>query len=382
MLSRRTFLQVIAYSAAARLHAADSVLPSAAKIPTLDDMDGYHGGVRGHMPEGCWRDILSAMREFPDWKISLDVEASLWEVLRRQDPQAYEELAAYLKDRSSNARVEMVAGTFAQPYGWAISGESNFRQLQRGLQVIQQQFPGIEVLTYAVQEPCWASCLPQILRSFNFDGAALKDASTAWGGYAAGLDADLFHWIGPDGTPITTVPRYAVEKLQKVYETESVDATAEFSEKCVEHGILIPQACVSRIWDGRRSREFKNRYCFATWHEYIQNIASQPTKSWRFGIEDILVTLPWGDPNSIEGCAAGPVCGKPPCHGGKNLCHRLCQRAFSVARGRVTRGVGLCVTKPGSRCMDHGNHAPGTPGMGISSGFSHARCPGYSRPSD
>jgi alpha-mannosidase len=253
------------------------------------------------MPAGCWRDILSAMREFPDWKISLDVEASSWEVLRRQDPQAYEELAAYLKDRTPHARVEMVAGTFAQPYGWAISGESNIRQLQRGLQVIQQQFPGIEILTYAVQEPCWASCLPQILRSFNFDGAALKDASTAWGGYAAGLDADLFHWIGPDGTPITTVPRYAVEKLQKVYETESVDATAEFSERCVEHGIPHPAGmCFQDLGWPAKPRVQGSYIRFATWQEYIQNIASSPTKSWRFGIEDILVTLPWGDPTLLK----------------------------------------------------------------------------------
>jgi alpha-mannosidase len=301
MLSRRKFLQVVAYSAAARLHAARTTAPDAAGIPTLYYMDGYHGGVRGHMPEGCWRDILSAMREFPDWKISLDVEASSWEVLRRQDPQAYEELAAYLKDRSSHARVEMVAGTFAQPYGWAISGESNIRQLQRGLQVIQQQFPGIKVLTYAVQEPCWASCLPQILRSLKFEGAALKDASTAWAGYAAGLDADVFHWIGPDGTPITTVPRYAVEKLQKVYETESVDATVQFSEKCVEHGILHPTGmCFQDLGWPAKPRVQGSYIRFATWHEYIQEIASPPTKSWRFGIEDILVTLPWGDPTLLK----------------------------------------------------------------------------------
>ena len=301
MLSRRKFIKVIACSAATGLSAAKALAQTGAEIPTLYYMDGYHGGVRGHMPEGCWRDILSAMREFPDWKISLDVEASSWEVLRRQDPQAYEELAEYLKDQTTHARVEMVAGTFAQPYGWAISGESNIRQLQRGLQVIQQQFPGIHLLTYAVQEPCWASCLPQILRSLRFDGAALKDASTAWGGYAAGLDADVFHWIGPDGTPITTVPRYAVEKLQKVYETESVDATAEFSEKCVAHGIPHPAGmCFQDLGWPAKPRVEGSYIRFATWNEYIHGIASPPTKNWRFGIEDILVTLPWGDPTLLK----------------------------------------------------------------------------------
>jgi alpha-mannosidase len=250
MFNRREFIQGLALAASANIRAVALIPDSNEQTPTLYFMDGYHGGVRGHMPAGCWRDILSAMREFPEWKLSLDVEPSSWEVLRRQDPEAYDELAAYLKDNSLNSRVEMVAATFAQPYGWAISGESNIRQLQRGLDVIHEHFHETRVVTYAVQEPCWASCLPQILRSLRFDGASLKNASTAWGGYAAGFDADVFRWIGPDGTEITTVPRYAIEKLQNTWETESVDATPEFSAKCVAHGIPHPAGCASRILGG------------------------------------------------------------------------------------------------------------------------------------
>jgi alpha-mannosidase len=297
MFNRREFIRGLAVAASANLRAAALVAETNDRIPTLYYMDGYHGGVRGHMPPGCWRDILNAMREFPEWKLSLDVEASSWEVLRRQDPQAYEQLALLLKDNSLNSRVEMVAATFAQPYGWAISGESNIRQLQRGLQVIHEQFSETRVVTYAVQEPCWASCLPQILRSLRFDGVSLKNASTAWGGYAAGFDADVFRWIGPDGTEIPTVPRYAVEKLRETWETESVDATPEFSEKCVAHGIPHPAGmCFQDLGWAAKPRVQGSYIRFATWREYIHTIAGPPTKSWHFGIEDILVTLPWGDP--------------------------------------------------------------------------------------
>ncbi|WP_158944693.1 glycoside hydrolase family 38 C-terminal domain-containing protein [Granulicella sp. S190] len=237
------------------------------------------------------------MRRFTGWKLSLDIEPSSWEALKREDPQAFEELGTYLADRSVNRRIEMVAGTFAQPYGWAIGGESNIRQLQRGLQVIHQQYPSASVTTYAVQEPCWASCLPQILRSLKFDGAVLRDASTAWGGYSAGFDADLVNWVGSDGSTITAVPRYAVERLQKVFETESIVGTAEFAAKCVENGIPHPAGmCFQDLGWPAKPRVNEPFVRFATWQEYIHKIADKPAKDWHFGIEDILVTLPWGNP--------------------------------------------------------------------------------------
>ena len=52
--------------------------------PTLYYVDGYHGGVRGHMPAGSWRDILNTLRDLPDWKLCLDIEPASWEVLRRR----------------------------------------------------------------------------------------------------------------------------------------------------------------------------------------------------------------------------------------------------------------------------------------------------------
>ncbi len=295
MINRREFIEALGLSAvgSSTLHSALAQVKEA----NLYYMDGYHGGVRGHMPPGCWRDILSAMGEYPAWKLSFDVEPASWQVLRQQDPQAYEELGNYLKNSGAGARMEMVAGTFAQPYGWAISGESNIRQLQRGLAIIGEHFPRTRVTTYAVQEPCWASCLPQVLRSLGFDGAVLKNASTAWGGYAAGFDADLVQWQGPDGTTVATVPRYAMEKLQKVWETESIDGTEEFARRCVDHGIPHPAGmCFQDLGWPAKPRVNGSYIRFATWRDYIHDIADRPSKTWRFSIEDILVTLPWGDP--------------------------------------------------------------------------------------
>jgi alpha-mannosidase len=268
----------------------------AAPVPTVFYVDGYHGGSRGHMPSGCWRDILEALQTWPEWKLSLDVEPGSWEVLRREDPEAYREVQRYLADSRMNARVTLVGGTFAQPYGWAISGESNIRQLQHGLQRIHRHFPSAAVNVYAVQEPCWASCLPQILLSLGFKGASLKNASTAWGGYSAGFDAELVNWIGPDQTSIQTVPRYACEQLVKTWETEAVEASPTYLIKCVDHSIPQPVGmCFQDLGWTARPRVAGPNVRHVTWQEYLFDIAHVPAKDWHFTMEDIRTTLPWGE---------------------------------------------------------------------------------------
>lgn len=293
-LNRRLFVKRLG----AGFIAGSSRLGSSQDLPTptVYFVDGYHGGAKGHMPPGSWRDILDAMQIYPNWKLCLDIEPESWEVLRREDPQAYREWKAYLDHQPIDARVEMVAGTYSQPYGWAVGGESNIRQLQIGLRIIREHFPKARVETYAVQEPCWASCLPQILLSLGYTGAVLKDPGTAWGGYAAGMDAETVRWVGPDGSAITTVPRYACENLQKVYETEAADAKPTYARKCVEHGIPHPTGMYFQDLGWAAKPKAAGSYIRnVTWREYIHTIANKPARNWRFGIEDILTALPWGE---------------------------------------------------------------------------------------
>jgi alpha-mannosidase len=265
-------------------------------MPTLYYMDGYHGGAVGHMPLGCWRDILETMRLRPDWKLSLDVEAPSWAVLKREDPESFQRLSDYVEDREGKGRVEIVGGTLSQSYGWAITGESNIRQLQHGLKRIHERFGNILVETYAVQEPCWSSCLPQILRSLGFTGASLKNASTAWGGYTEGMDAELVNWIGPDGTSIVAVPRYKCEDLLKVWETEATEATAAYARKCVELGIPEPAGmCFQDLEWAAQPRVQADWIRYATWREYIHKIAHKAPVHWAFSMEDIQTALPWGE---------------------------------------------------------------------------------------
>ena len=113
----------------------------------------------------------------------------------------------------------------------------------------------------------------------------------------AGYNADVVRWTGPDGTAISAVPRYALERLQHVWETESIDATEEFAERCRRAGIQHPAGmCFQDLGWTAKPRVQGSRIRYFTWREYIYGVAGPPQASWRVTIEDILVTLPWGDP--------------------------------------------------------------------------------------
>lgn len=263
---------------------------------TLFFVDGYHGGTRGHMPVGAWRDILNVLRERPDWKLCLDIEAASWVRLKAEDPASFAELASLLASPREAARLEMVNGTFAQPFGWAVTGESNIRQFLRGRERIQESFPGVPVDTYATQEPCWASCLPQILLSLGYRAAVLKNPSTAWGGYSVGLDAETIRWVGPDGSAIPAVPRYACEELLDTWRTEAQEGSAAYAEKCARHGIAHPTGmCFQDLGWTAHPNVTGDHLRFVTWREYFDSVAAAPEGDWRFGIEDIRCTLPWGE---------------------------------------------------------------------------------------
>ncbi len=248
------------------------------------------------MPAGAWRDILTCLRSTPSLKLCLDIEAASWVRLAEDDPQSFAELKELLQHSGVQPRVEMVGGTFCQPYGWALTGESNIRQLVYGLEITRKSFPGLPVDTYAVQEPCWASCLSQILVSLGFKGAVLKNPSTAWGGYSVGVDAESVNWIGPDGTSIRTVPRNACEQLLDTWRTEAQTGSEEFAAKCVEHGISHPAGmCFQDLGWAARPNVHGEYISFVTWREYLHTVAPETKLNWRLGIEGTRCALPYGE---------------------------------------------------------------------------------------
>ncbi len=261
-------------------------------------VDGFHGGIKGHMAPGSVADVLHGLEANPDWRVELEIEPISFEYLRRHEPDVFYKLKEFAEAPYDEVRVEFPSAGFAQPFCWAISGESVIRQLVYGKRLINKAFPKAVVDTYAVQEPCFSSALPQLLNQLGFKRASLKN-STCWGGYTAGKDLEICFWVGPDGSRIATVPRYECEDLIYCWAIEGSGydkaAMDMFPQKCLEKGIKHPVGMTFQDlgWKGEPWVNEKYQH-FVTWREYFEKYADKPQDDWHFSEEDILVTIPWG----------------------------------------------------------------------------------------
>ena len=271
-------------------------------------VDGYHGGVYGHYPRWKTKFIVDELRKHPDWKINLEIEPETWDSVRAYDPEAYAEFKNALTDSMTSRRIEFVNPSYGQSYLYNISGESVIRQFSIGIKKIKDHFPSADFLTYSSEEPCFTSALPQLLKSFGFKYAVLKNPNTCWGGYTRAFGGEKVNWVGPDGSSIPTVTRYNVEALQpgSTWQTIAWANTTDYIKACLNSGIVHPVGmCLQDAgWRGGPwlnsafTKDVNNLYQpsqYIRWRDYFENIiSSSPAKSWKFSQEDVLVSLVWG----------------------------------------------------------------------------------------
>ncbi|MFM1941621.1 MAG: hypothetical protein RI897_603 [Verrucomicrobiota bacterium] len=263
--------------------------------------DGFHGGIYGHYPAGYTGFIVEQLRTHPEWRINLEIEPETWDVVRVNEPEAYGALREMVME---GGRVEIVNPTYAQSYLFMASGESLVRQFEYGMRKTREHFPGVRLTTYSSEEPCFTSCLPGVLKSLGFEYAVLKNPDTCWGGYTAAHGGELVNWVGPDGTRMVAVPRYACEALEEgsCWQTTAWRNSAEYLAACFEQGIEHPVGmCLQDAgWRGGpwlgsdRVRDgYENRY--VTWSDYIREVAGGASADeWEFSQEDVKPGLMWG----------------------------------------------------------------------------------------
>lgn len=263
-------------------------------------VDGYHGGVYGHYPlEWKTRFIVEKMEQHPEWRISLEIEPETWDSVAVHTPVDYRRMQELVK----SPRVEFTNPTYAQPYAYNISGESIIRQFQYGIRKINKHFPDVEHLTYAVEEPCFTSALPQILSQLGYKYASLKCPNTCWGGYAAAFGGETVNWIGPDGSSILTSPRHEVEELQKgsVWQTTAWGNQPDYLKACREAGIehVVGMCFQDAGWKngpwigyGDKTRGGSK---YVTWREYFEMLGIERSEQdYHFTQEDVRPALMWG----------------------------------------------------------------------------------------
>ena len=261
--------------------------------------DGYHGGIYGHYPVWKTQFIVDKMNEHPEWKINLEIEAETWDSVRINTPEAY----LNFKNMVYDPRIEFTNPTYAQPYCFNISGESIIRQFEYGIKKNLEHFPDLTFETYAVEEPCFTSSLPQILNSFGFKYAVLKNPNTCWGGYMRGYGKDRINWIGPDGSSILTVPRYECEAFEdgSTWQTTAWNNSDVYLKACFDAGIQLPVGMCFQDAGWRNGpwlgfgENIKNNSIYTTWKDYFALFpTNEVSDNWKASQEDVQVALMWG----------------------------------------------------------------------------------------
>ncbi|MGQ8335126.1 glycoside hydrolase family 38 C-terminal domain-containing protein [Sunxiuqinia sp. A32] len=267
-------------------------------------VDGYHGGVYGHYPEWQAKFMVEKLTANPDWKICLEIEPETWDTVSVHDAENFKALQEYYSTTGRFGGIEFVNPTWAQPYCYNVSGESNIRQFKYGMAKIREYFPEATFTTYSVEEPCFTSSLPQILKGFGFKYAVLRNPNTCWGGYTSAFGKDLVNWIGPDGTSMPAVPRYECEGLSTIncYATNSNANSEEFIAACFADGIKYPVGMTFQDagwahgpWLGNAIKEYYKPSIYTTWTEYIDMVKDEvEATDWAFRLEDVKPGLVWG----------------------------------------------------------------------------------------
>jgi alpha-mannosidase len=272
-------------------------------------IDGYHGGVYGHISPTQTRFMVDQLRAHPDWKINLELEPESWDSIALKEPQAYAEFSSLFADQTAEGRIEYINPAYGQSYLFDISGESIVRQFYYGMRKLHEHFPGAVFTTYSSEEPCFTSALPQILRSYGFSYASLKNPNTCWGGYSRAHGGELVDWIGPDGSHIVTVPRYAVEALKpkSTWETIASNNSLAYVTRALDAGIAHPVGmCLQDagwangpwIKTSKSTDSLNTSYqptVYETWRGYIGDHSIRvPREDWRLSQEDVQVSLVWG----------------------------------------------------------------------------------------
>ena len=263
-------------------------------------IDGFHGGVYGHYPLETYTDyMMTVLKENPSWAFGLEIEPETWDSVKVVTPDAYRRFVRLV---TTDDRVEYTNPTYAQPYMYNVLGESVIRQFELGIRKLRSHFPGITFSTYAVEEPCFTSCLPMVLSGFGFKYATLKNPNTCWGGYMAASGGELIRWTSKDGSSVIASPRHGIEGLGgDVWTTESNGLYPGYFAKADSAGFKHPvgftyqdAGWTNGPWMGTPP-DTREGVRYTTWTKFFESVASDvEPEDYAADQEDVRGALVWG----------------------------------------------------------------------------------------
>jgi alpha-mannosidase len=125
-----------------------------------------------------------------------------YEKLAAENPPAFARLRAAVEA----GIIEVVGGSYGQPYGLFHGGESNVRQRIYGARTVERLF-GKRARTFWEEEFDFFPQLPQILAGAGFDGGSLFFQWTWHTPHVPFDDSPVVRWEAPDGTPLLCATR-------------------------------------------------------------------------------------------------------------------------------------------------------------------------------
>lgn len=164
---------------------------------------------------GSVRDML-AYCEATGAKGNVNFDGIGYEKLATEDPEAF----ALLREAVQSGQLEIVGGSYGQPYGLFHGGESNIRQRVYGVRTCLRLF-GIRPVTFWEEEFDFFPQLPQILAGCGYRNASLFFQWTWHTPEIPFEDSPAIWWEGQDGTRLLTATR---NKLNLHQWPEDIDA--------------------------------------------------------------------------------------------------------------------------------------------------------------
>ncbi|MBS0630352.1 MAG: hypothetical protein JSS11_00430 [Verrucomicrobia bacterium] len=154
--------------------------------------------------ESCAQSIADSldMADYnPSVKVGINLDALTYELVAEHYPHLNRRLKKYLAE----GRTEIVGGTFGQPMGSMVSGESNLRQLLVGQETITHVL-GQPVAVFLEEEEMSHPQVPQLTKLAGYRYASMAQCDT-WGRHGAPvMDDPVIWWEGADGTRMLSVP--------------------------------------------------------------------------------------------------------------------------------------------------------------------------------
>ena len=231
----------------------------------------------------------------PHVKTCINLDARAYEFMSEKFPEVAERLKAHL----ASGGVELIGGTYGQPMGTTISGESNVRQMVMGRKVILKSL-GYPMVTFLEEEEFTHPQIPQMVSLAGFRYASLAQLDT-WG--RAGCprtDVNVLGWKGIDGTVIPAVPKNAL--FGYAPDLKKLAASPDFA-KLKAMGTPLIFAWEEFGWESPEEPAYLTapaRYGalgpieFVTIREYLDKYGKRPDDTVYFPMDAWNKSLTWG----------------------------------------------------------------------------------------